>query len=305
VKTALNAPRPLDLVIRLIILAYPPEFRRRYSQELLMLIQDIRRDSQSSPPAWRVYLQARALSDLAGGAIYERLQALLENITAKDTPVKTSQSPSFYRRHRQSLLITGAALTALIVSSVILGFWSYGGPGGYAVRVVQIGQAAMRYEGNWNAGWDDVTANFVADYVAAKYHDSGRTDVGYKSPHAASQLEAATKETYSSMEPSFDPVLCSQQAPTSVKYIRERVTQPGYASIVAAFGYSDGSPTNLVRYDLDLDLSKSKQGDWKISQIQCLSLDAMPSKPYVNRLDVPTGAAPGTAPYSQRNDRTF
>jgi hypothetical protein len=90
---------------------------------------------------------------------------------------------------------------------------------------------------------------------------------------------------YSATQPSFDPLICSTEVPTSVKYIRQGSQGYGFTSMIAAFGYNGKEPTNLVQYILYLDFANSKSGDWKIISINCHNLDVQTNKPYTPYYD--------------------
>jgi hypothetical protein len=234
---------------------------------------------------------------------------------------KTKPGRPFFLRHRTGLAVATVVVIGLGVASVYSGFWGYNGPFGYASRVIQDGVRQERTARSWNAGQQDITASFVNDYIKAKYYGGQQTNVGYKSVYAGQPrtvklrsgeseavggLEKNVTANYASMQPGFDPLLCSGQVPAAVHYATPGFSGMGLSSVLVSFSYAGTDVPNVVRYDLQLDQSKSDIGEWQVTNVVCAGLEMMPTRPYTTYLDQ---TAPGSThvprEYMQRNDRVF
>ncbi len=303
-------PAPIQSLTRLqrlyrqLVVFYPTAFRRQYESLLVQLFDDMYRDGQSSPPSQRRRALAHAFTDTLQGALREHYQQLIRK------GAMNTQPQSFWARHRLALIITGGVIV-IGLASLLTNLWDYNGPVNRLERVIADGQRIEQLADSNNTGWDNVAANFVADYIQAKYYGNKRTDVGYRSIHAAQThttkdgtmpgLEQNTHGQYSSMAPNFDPLTCSTQAPISVRYIRESDFAPGFASMIADFRYAPNGPDNLVRYQLMLNQERSRNGDWQIIGVDCLSLEGQDHPPFTQAVE----ATANEQAYDHRNDRSF
>lgn len=279
---------------------FPGDFRKEYAPLSLQLFSDMLHDAYREKPEHAGTVISKLFLEAATDLIREQSKSIVNKLIGKKTSMKNNQTP-FHIRNRMPLMIAGGAVIVLGVVSVLTGFWGYNGPVAYLQRVLQYGSQSELAAASTNQGLEDVAANFVNDYVQAKYYGDKRTDVGYASTHAnkagedkQESLEAATKRLYSSVQPGFDLLTCSTQAPSSVHF------STGENGVVAAFKYPGSDNINRVTYRMRLDQSKSVHGDWKVTQVICTSLDEQANHPYVLTRD--ENVSPE---YSNRNDRTY
>lgn len=322
------SPKSVKLY-RTLIQLYPPDYQKEYGPLALQLFSDIHRDISTLSTTQRTLVLARVFGDTCSSITREQLEVLKRHLNVKDHNM-TKSKKSYFLRHRTGLIVSGIAIVSLSVASIFLGFWTYSGPAGYLERVISQGARDEKIAGSTNVGWDDVTAHFVNDYVQAHYYGDKRTDVGLKSSHAYSvtymvngkdrtfDLSSDLNEKYAQKDSSFDDITCSTQAPVAVRYLHEPEDGHGDARMIAQFYYAGQTEPNVVEYNLTLDQTKSVQGDWKVSNISCLSLEFQASKPYITDIDAiraqntallnKIGGVGNTAnqpSYDQRNDRAF
>ncbi len=308
---------------------YPAAFRHSYAKLMIQLFDDIYQDLQALPPPTARLRLASLFLDALASIGREQAATIKDRLNLRNPIVDQTPRP-FLARHRRAFIISGTIVLLLGIASALTGFWSYNGPVGYLTRVVQDGVNDEKLAaGSGNTGWDDVTANFVGDYIQAHYYGDHRTDVGVHSPHAyhltyvdqgktfTQSLGENLNDSYAYKDPNFDDITCSTQPPTGVRYIHEGEDGRGSARMVAAFSYAGQTEPNLVEYFLRLDQTRSTNGDWKVSDINCLSLSLQPQRPYVTGIEdtvaknraslTPKQRAQIGAPkpYEQRNDRSF
>jgi hypothetical protein len=293
---------------------YPREFRHQSEHELTTLFDDLYHEASQRPPGERQAAIARAYADTLAAVGREQFDTLMSRLTKQEPTMDTHSPKSFMARHRLSIIISTTLIAGLSLASLVTDFWGYNGPVAYAKRIVAEGLEAdglLLMPGNW----EGVTANFVADYVQAKYYGDQRHDVGYQSryavqpqtkvvdghPYTAYGLEQMVAFKYASMEPGFDPLTCSTQPPVAVRYTLEPVDRAGSAGVVAAFSYADSNAPDLVRYDLRLDQSQSQPGHWKVTQVDCLTLNNQANHPY-KLADEPN---PNKRKWDERFNRSF
>ncbi|HSX02671.1 MAG TPA: hypothetical protein VLI05_05165 [Candidatus Saccharimonadia bacterium] len=285
---------PAQRWYRHLLYLYPASFRREYARELALLFDDLYREASQRSVGQRHLAITQAYVDTLVSAGREQFNNFIRRLTKQEPTMERPSSTSFLARHRLSLTVSATLIIGLGLASLVTDFWGYNGPVAYAKRIITEGLEADGLLPMPDT-WDGVTASFVADYVQAKYYGDQRADVGYQSRYALQRhtrvvdgraytdpgLEQLVAWTYASMEHNFDPLTCSTQPPVAVRYTLEPVDRAGSAGVVAAFSYAGSSSPNLVRYDLRLDQSQSKPGSWKITQVDCLTLDSQPSRPYV------------------------
>ena len=294
---------------QVIIRAYPHDYRSRYGQPAKQLFNDILRDAADNGRVRSVAVSA--LADTLRGGICERTEQIRVFFVGKE--------PRHARSRRKAAIILGIILIALAAAAAVA--WK---PISEAITNANIRRQEATTSKVSNFGYGDVTANFVNDYVMAKYYADKRVDVGYDSPHAQSETTIETyaynntqstkikehipglKQTinglYASTDQGFDPLICGKEAPTKVRFT-DRQLIAGMASQTVIFSYGDSDRQNLVRYDLRLDQSESDLGEWKIQSVNCLSADAQEPMPFVYRVNSDTGGSAGG--FSRRNDRYF
>lgn len=277
---------------------YPQDFRRRYQTPMLQLFDDLR---NSSLPGYTPPSLTRIYFETLDGAVQEQAAAWRRRITG-DPSMPTRPA----RSNRRRLIIAGVAGGAVVVLGLIsyfTNFWGPLGPYETAVQTFTTAQRIANISRSLNFGSEDVAASFVNEYVQSKYYGDTHGTVGYESAYASSTLKQNIAQQYNSMQPDFDPIVCGQQAPQSVKYVHtpHPLGVLGYAAEYADFTYPGSAATNRVQFDLVLDQTKSTNGEWKVVGITCTTLDEVASHPYKLRYE------PGdrNTEYDTRNDRTF
>lgn len=304
---------------------YPRDFRYTYAPLAVQLFTDIYRETLKLSPSQRCLQLSRAYFDTVAGIIYEQSTELKNRLTSRNTAMADQPKP-FYIRYRIAFIL-------VIIAIAGFGFMQYKNeilsPFNYAKRVIESGIAAEKLSSSWNSGWEDVTANFVADYIQAKYYGDIRTDIGIHSPHAlrrtftyegnsyTQSLEESLNTGYDQKAANFDPITCSTEAPIKVRYLHGISSGPGIASTLAAFYYASIDQPNIVQYSLVLDQTTSSQGEWKIRDINCISQSLHPARPYTTPQEARRKQQLSEASedarkqmssyplYEQRNDRTF
>lgn len=291
---------------------FPRDFRKEYAPLSLQLFSDLLHDAYRERPQYAKALIGKMFLEAAADLVREQSKSLINKLTRKKRPMSNPPAP-FYVRKRMPLGIGSGIVVALAIASLVTGFWGYNGPVAYFGRAIGTGMQIEKVGQSNNYGQADVAANFVNDYVQAKYYGDKRTDVGLNSIHADQAhvikfmgrsyqqgLELDTKRLYETMQPDFDMLTCSTQAPTSVHFRDAENGAIGYTSVVAEFRYANSSTINEVTYNLRLDQSRSTVGTWKVSQVVCTSLNEQQDKPYTL-----SNSSVQTQEYLNRNDKTY
>lgn len=273
---------PLDrsqIWYRRLVRLYPKAFRDRFGPEIILLFDDIYRDLQYAPPRDRTWrLVATSFDTIASigqeqaTALYQRLT---KDLTMSKKPTSSSSARRFVTRHpRLTVFLTG------LVVVLVIGAWA--GPtltasaSGLYLRE-QAYTATSRHTNQAR-----VASLFVNDYIAAKQGLPTKRPSGNSSPltmEPGITMDRSVHDYYRSVQPGFDPFLCSSTLPTKASFDTD-LTGPsfGFASVTARFSYADSPTENTVRYLLAM-----KQGSnegWRVVNVSCTSLNHSPNPPF-------------------------
>jgi hypothetical protein len=271
---------------------FPAEFRHDYAPLSLQLFTDILQETYEEAPTKINGVIGSIFMETAANIIREQAKSIVNKFIGNNTSM-TSKS-HFYSHRNLGLAAATIAVLLIGVLSIYGGFWGYSGPIAYMKRVIQAGITQERIASSTNFNQEEVTAKFVNGFVQSAYYNGNQSNVGYKSIYAdqdhtmtssGGKLQVGLADSihtkYASMQAGFDPLTCSTQPPTSVRFLPGEYSNDGSTSVVALFTYANSSTPNRVTYDLHLNQSKSRHGNWLVDDVDCTSLDDQITKPYL------------------------
>jgi hypothetical protein len=279
---------------RIVVKAYPRKFRSQFEQPILEYFDDMTRDAA---------LEGRVVSGVAMSAIADTSRCVIDQrFNQLRHFFRGSDSTTINRRH--------AVLAILIVLTLGIGGYILANPVKQLIIDKDVRDKAAEESFNTNSDFTATVADFVNSYVESKYYGGVNSDVGYDSPHAQQEelqkdfihgkdgsqevaanipsLKQVIQNIYHSTVPGFDPLICSKVAPTKVEYDSIYRDSNSAVSQYVAFSYPGSDRKNVVRYDLRLDQSETKDGEWKIRDAYCVSDEAedLPDRPFILNLEV-------------------
>jgi hypothetical protein len=274
---------------QIVVKAYPRDFRSQFEQPALEYFDDMIRDAAH---------EGRVVSGVAISAIADTTLCVISQRFSQIRRFFIGSDPKTANRRHVFLVL----LAVLVLG---IGGYILANPVKQLLIDKDVRDKAAKESLSTNSDFAATTAAFVNTYVESKYYGGTDPNVGYDSPYAqqdetqqdfvhhedgsqavptsVQSLKQAIQKAYHSTVPGFDPLICSKVAPTKVEYDSIYRDSPTTVSQYAAFSYADSDRKNIVRYDLRLDQSETRDGDWKISAVYCLSAETedLANRPFI------------------------